>query len=201
MKIWVLYKNLCYIEIMKRKSYFFLYVLLGIIWGLHSCAGIQIVPEEKPAPKQTQQDKTSREKMTPKEAPSEGGTKEKSFLEKIFQRIAPRDTFTRIYPVDFRSFHPQVLSSLQDYAKANKGNSFQVQRLGSEDVLMRGVYQSGKGDNRFIVNLTLKPVDSKKSSLEIKLTPDTSEASANIEKAGQSLFQIIEKGAGFPPAE
>ena len=186
---------------MKRKRYLLLYFLPGIIWGLSSCAGIQIVPEEKPASKEIQQEKTARDKTPSKEASPKEGIKEKSFLERIFQKIAPRDTFTRTYPVDFRSFHPPVLSSLQEYSKANKGNSFQVQRLGSEDVLMRGVYQSGKGDNRFIVNLTLKPVGSKKSSLEIKLTPDTSEASANVEKAGQSLFQIIEKGTGFPPVE
>jgi hypothetical protein len=189
---------------MKRKPYSFIYFLLVIIWGLNSCGGIQIVPEEKPAPKQIQQDqqeKTAREKLTPKEAPSEAGTKEKNFLEKIFPKIAPRDTFTRIYPVDFRTFHPPVLSSLQEYSKANKGNSFQVQRLGSEDVLMRGVYQGGKEGCRFIVNLTLKPVGSKKSSLEIKITPDPSEASTDMEKAGKSLFQIIEKGTGFSPVE
>jgi hypothetical protein len=186
---------------MKRRPYHFFYFLSGIIWLLNSCVGIQIVPEEKPAPKQIQQEKTGREKMTPKEAPPEEGTKEKSFLEEIFQRKAPRDTFTRIYPVDFRSFHPPVLSSLQDYSRANKGNSFQVQRLGSEDVLMRGVYQSDKGGNRFLVNLTLKPVGSRKSSLEIKLTPDLSEGSTDMEKAGKSLFQIIEKGTAFSPVE
>jgi hypothetical protein len=186
---------------MKRKPYLFFYFLLVIIWGLNSCGGIQIVSEEKPASKQIQQEKTAREKISPKEAPAEEVTKEKKFLERIFQGIAPRDAFTRLYPVDFGSFHPPVLSSLQDYSRANKGNSFQVQRLGSEDVLMRGVYQGGKEGCRFIVNLTLKPVGSKKSSLEIKLNPDTSEASTDMEKAGKSLFQIIEKGTGFSPVE
>lgn len=186
---------------MKRKSYLLLCILLTITWGLNSCAGVQIVPEEEHAAKQTPKEKTSREKAPPKEVPPEGGSKEKSFLERIFQKISPRDTFTRTYPVDFRSFHPQVLSSLQDYSRINKGNSFQVQRLGSEDVILRGVYQNGKGEDRFIVDLTLKSAGSKKSSLEIKLTPNSPEASGNMERAGQSLLQIIEKGTGFQALE
>jgi hypothetical protein len=200
-KLGPLQKKLCYIGKMKRKSSFIFFFGLGIIWALNSCGRIQIVPEEKPQQKQVQQEKASPEKGIQKEAPQEEGTREKSFLGKIFQRVPPRDTFTRVYPIDFRSFHPQVLSSLQDFAKAHKGNSFQVQRLGSEDVAMTGVYQGGKGEDRFIVILTLKPAGSKKSSLEIKLTPKTSDASANIERAGESVFQIIEKGTGFRGAE
>ncbi len=187
------------LEAMRRIRCLWLYILFAVPFGVSSCGGIQIVSEEKTQPTQVQREEAPPEKKAQKEVPKDEKIQEKSFLGKIFQSLSPQDTFTRVYSLDFRNFHPQVLSSLQDYVKTNRGNSFQVQKLGSDEVIIRGVYLHGKEQQRFSTNLTLKPVGSKKSSLEIKLTPSGSGSSTDNESAAQELFKIIEKGAGVHP--
>lgn len=106
-----------------------------------------------------------------------------------------KDNFSRTYSVDFMSFYPKLHSALQDYARRNQGNSFQVVRLGSEVVIFRGRYK-GEGDQeRFLTVITAKPVGPKKTLMEVKISPINPEASsAYLEKAANALFQIFEKG-------
>jgi hypothetical protein len=106
-----------------------------------------------------------------------------------------KDNFSRTYSVDFMSFYPKLHSALQDYARRNQGNSFQVVRLGSKGVIFRGRYK-GEGDQeRFLTVITAKPVGRKKTLMEVKISPNNPEASsAYLEKVANALFQIFEKG-------
>jgi hypothetical protein len=93
------------------------------------------------------------------------------------------------------SFYPKLHSALQDYPSVNKGNSFQVVRLGSEVVIFRGLYKGNGEQGRFLTVITAKPAGPKSTLMEVKISPSNPEASsAYLEKAAKDLFQIIEKG-------
>ena len=193
----VLLEKICYINFMERKIFFLGVFFLAILWGLNSCGTVQIVSDKKPAPEPTRQEKPVPEKTIPKGPPPPEAAKEKSFLEKIIQKIAPSDTFSRIYPIEFASFHSQTNSALQDYARTRKGNSFQISRLGSNEVVLRGIYLREGTQERYAATLTVKPAGPKQSQLEIKVGPATeANSSGNPEAAAKELFLIIEKSAG-----
>ena len=137
---------------MKPKAYFSLILAGSILWGYVSCRTIQIVPEEIPPQEKAQQETTTQKKTTSHEAPKQETTQKKGSLERMFQKIIPQDTFTRIYAIDFSSFHGRVNTALQDYAKTHKGNSFQIARLGSDTVILRGVYLREGGAGKICFN-------------------------------------------------
>jgi hypothetical protein len=111
-----------------------------------------------------------------------------------------KDKYSRIYSMDFSSFHPKVNSALQEYAQKHKGNSFRVVRLGSDGVMIRGYFKSDKNQERFSAEMAVRPAGQKKTDLEIKLSaPNPKLASDFLEKAYQELFQIIEQGTGIAP--
>jgi hypothetical protein len=113
---------------------------------------------------------------------------------------AIKDKYSRIYSMDFSSFHPKMNSTLQEYAQKHKGNSFRVVRLGSDGVMIRGYFKSDKNQERFSAEMAVKPAGQKKTGLEIKLSiPNPKLASEFLEKAYQELFQIIEQGTGVAP--
>ena len=183
---------------MKRKAYSFAVFLLAILWGLNSCGTVQIVSDKKPTPEAARQEKSSPEKTPPKGSPPQAPPLEKGFLEKIFQKIAPSDTFSRTYPIEFSSFHSPTNSALQDYARTRKGNSFQISRLGSNEVVLKGIYLREGTEERYATTLTVKPAGSKQSQLEIKVVPATeTTSSGNPEAAAKEIFQIIEKSTGI----
>ncbi len=189
--------KICYIVFMKREGFYFGVVFLAILWGLNSCGTVQIVSEKKPAPEPIRQEKAAPDKPPPKSPPPPEAPAEKSFLEKMIQKIAPADTFSRTYPVDFASFHPQVNSALQDYARTRRGNSFQISRLGSEEVVLRGVFLREGTQERYAATLTAKPAGPKKSQLGIKMAPAAEGVSSpNPEAAAKEIFLIIEKPLG-----
>lgn len=182
---------------MKQKALFCAIFFLAMLWGLNSCGTIQIVSDKKPGPEPARQEKPAPEKTPPKSPPPAQAPAEKSFLEKIIQKIAPPDSFSRSYPVEFSSFHPQANSALQEYARTRKGNSFSISRLGSDEVVLRGVYLREGTQERYSATLTLKSVGPKKSQMEIKVTPaaETS-SSGDPEPAAKEIFQIVEKSLG-----
>jgi hypothetical protein len=93
------------------------------------------------------------------------------------------------------SFYPKLHSALQDYASRNKGNSFQVVRLGSEVIIFRGFYEGKREEDRFLTVITAKPMGPKSTLMEVKISPRNTEASSvYLEKAAKDLFQIVEKG-------
>jgi hypothetical protein len=113
-----------------------------------------------------------------------------------------RNNFSRTYNVDFAYFHPRLNLALQDYAQRYKGNSFQVVRLGSDAVIIRGLYQGDQDRGRFPTFITIKPMSPQKTWMEIKISSSNPEASAEyLERAAKELFQIVEKGTGFRPQE
>jgi len=180
---------------MKRKICFLGPLFLAILWGLNSCGTVQIVSDKQPAPEATERGKPAPEKTARKE-PSPQAPKEKGFLEKVIEKIAPADTFSRTYPIEFASFHSQTNSVLQDYARSRKGNSFQISRLGSNEVVLRGIYLREGTQERYAATLTIKPAGPRQSQLEIKVGPATDANSAgNLEAAAQEIFRIIEKPA------
>jgi hypothetical protein len=178
---------------MIRKG-FFLGVFFGaILWGLISCGTVQIVSEKKTAPEPVRQERPLPEKTTPKSPPPPAPA-EKGFFEKIIQKIAPPDSFSRSYPVEFAAFHAKANSALQEYARAKKGNSFQISRLGSDEVVLRGVFVREGTQERYGATLSLKPAGAKKSQMEIKLAPAAgAPSSGNPEDAAREIFSIIEK--------
>ena len=112
------------------------------------------------------------------------------------------DPFSRVYAVPFKDFHPKLNQALQRYAKEKPGNSFQVARLGSDLVIIRGLYQKESDQERLLVVITTRPVSPEKTRLEIKPSASQPDASlASIEVAAGELFQIIEKETGFVPAD
>lgn len=113
-----------------------------------------------------------------------------------------KDTFSRTYSMEFRSFHPKANTALQEYARKHKGNSFQIMRLGSDAVVLQGRYKREADTDRFFATITAKPAGAKKTSTEIKISSTNPEASSEyLEKAAGELFRIIEKGAGVHPQE
>jgi hypothetical protein len=193
----ILAEKLCYIDCMKWKSFFPGVFFWAILWGLCSCGTVQIKSDKKPAPEPTREEKPAPEKATPKGHPAPEAPKEKGFLGKIFQKIAPSDTFSRTYPIEFSSFHPRANSALQDYARTRKGNSFQISRLGSNEVVLRGIYIREGTQERYAATLTARPAGIKQSQLEIKVNPATeTNSSGNPEAAAQEIFLIIEKSLG-----
>ncbi len=184
---------------MKRKLDWAILFLAGALMALNSCGTIQIVTKEYPAEEQVQAGKTSPEKPPPPKVSREEPPREKSFLDKIFQKISPQDTFTRTYPYDFGLFYPKANSALQDYARSKKGNSFQISRIGSDSVILRGVYLREGGQERYVSTLTIKPAGPQKSLLEIKFdTSSGTSSSSSPENAAKEIFQIIEKASGSP---
>ena len=122
---------------------------------------------------------------------------------KILRPEKPKgDPFSRVYAVPFKEFHPKLNQALQKYAKEKPGNSFQVARLGSDLVIIRGLYQKEPNQARLPVVITTRPVRPEKTRLEIKPPANHPDASsAVIEAAAGELFQIIEKETGFIPRE
>ena len=182
---------------MKRKVNFSLIFVVSILCGFVACHKIQIAREERPPQEKAQQEKTAQEKTIPQGAPQQEATQKKGFLAGIFQRIIPQDTFTRIYAINFASFHGQANAALQDHAKTHKGNSFQISRVGSDAVILRGVYLREGGREKYVSILTIKPIASRKCQLEIKFDSSAGgPSSSNPDKAAKELFQIIEKVTG-----
>ena len=106
-----------------------------------------------------------------------------------------KDTFSRTYSVDFMSFYPKLHSALQDYASRNKGISFQIVRLGSKMVIFRGLYRGEGEQDRFLMVITAKPMEPRRTLMEVKISPSNSEvSSAYLGKVAKDLFQIVEKG-------
>ena len=193
----VLAAKICYLDFMKREVYFFAVFFLAILWGLNSCGTVQIVSEKKPAAEPIRQERTVPDKPPPKSPPPPEAPPEKSFLEKIIPKIAPPHTFSRTYPIDFASFHPKANSALQDYARTRRGNSFQISRLGSDEVVLKGVFLREGTQERYSAILTIKPSGPQKSQLEIKVgAAAEAGSSANLEAAAKEIFLIIEKSAG-----
>ena len=111
-----------------------------------------------------------------------------------------KDTYSKSYPTDFLSFHPQINTALQDYARTHKGNSFQVARLGGDAVVIRGRYQRDGEPDRFFANVTATPAGLSKTSVQIKISATNPEASSEtLERAAGELFRIIETGTGIRP--
>lgn len=110
--------------------------------------------------------------------------------------------FSRTYAEDFMTLHPKLNSALQNYAKGHKGNSFQIARLGSDAVIIQGIYQ-GEGDQgRYSTMITIRPARAGKSRTEIKISAKNPKASSkSLEEVARGLFQIFEKGAGIRPLE
>jgi hypothetical protein len=103
------------------------------------------------------------------------------------------ELFARTYAVPFQSFHPKLNSALQEFAREHKGNSFQVLRLGSDGVVIRGLYQRDWDHARFIVSLRVVPLGPDQTRIEMQISsnrPDTS--TENLAMAAGELFQIIE---------
>ena len=171
---------------------------MGMLWGLNSCGTIQIVSDKKPGPEPARQEKSALEKTLPKGPPPPEASPEKSFFERMFQKIVPPDTFSRTYPMEFAPFYSQANSALQDYARTRKGNSFQISRLGSNEVVLRGIYLREGTQERYSAILTVKPAGPKRSQLEIKVAPAAeASSSGSPEAAAKEIFLIIEKSAGI----
>ncbi len=103
------------------------------------------------------------------------------------------DLFARTYAVPFQTFHPKLNSALQEFAREQKGNSFQVLRLGSDGVVIRGLYQRHWDHARFGVSLRVVPLGPDQTRIEMQISsnrPDTS--TENLAMAAGELFQIIE---------
>lgn len=116
-------------------------------------------------------------------------------LDKISEKIFIQDTFSRTYDLNFYIFHPKLNSFLQEYARQNKGNSFQIRRLGSGEVIWRGVFKLQNSSDIFPVEISCKPADQNKSKLEIKFLGDpSSRAGASLPRAADDFFQVVKEG-------
>ena len=113
-----------------------------------------------------------------------------------------RDNFSRTYSVDFMSFHPRLNSALQDYARKQKGSSFQVIRLGNDAVIIQGLYKGQQEQDRFPSTITVKPAGPGKTRVKIKISSSDSKIySEDLQEVARDLFQIIEKETGVRPEE
>src|SRR3989304_9233718 len=120
-----------------------------------------------------------------------------SLLFSCFPFWIPADKFSRTYGLDFMSFHPKLNSALQDYAKRHKGNSFQVTYLGSDQVILQGLYIGKQYQGRLSPMITVKPAGPSRTWVEIKISStDPNIFSEYLKEAARDLFQIIEKGTG-----
>jgi hypothetical protein len=116
--------------------------------------------------------------------------------------INERDSFSRTYSLDFMSFHPRLNSALQDYARKQKGSSFQVIRLGNDAVVIQGLYRGEQAQDGFPSTITVNPVGPGKTRVKIKILAKGSTISSEDQKeAARDLFQIIEKETGLRPEE
>ena len=114
----------------------------------------------------------------------------------------PAGPFSRTYVEDFKTFHPKLNSALQDYAKGHKGNSFQIARLGSDAVIIQGIYQGERDQGRYTTRITIKPAGAGKSRAEIEISARSPGASStDLQEAARDLFRTIEKGTGARPLE
>ena len=182
---------------MKGKVNFSLVFAVSILCGFVACHKIQIVPEERPPQEKAQQEKKAQEKTIPQGAPQQEATQKKGLEARMSQGIIPQDTFTRIYAIDFGSFHGQANAALQEHAKIHKGSSFQIFRLGSDVVILRGVYLREGGREKYVSILTIKPIASQKCQLEIKFDSSAGgPSSLHPDEAAKEIFQIIEKATG-----
>jgi hypothetical protein len=121
-------------------------------------------------------------------------------LEKISEKILPRDNYFRIYDLNFSDFHPKLNSFLQGYARKNKGSSFQIRRLGREEVIWRGIFKIRNSPESFLVEISSKDAGQKKSKLEIKFIGDKSpRTSASWERASADFFQAVEEDLKITP--
>lgn len=121
-------------------------------------------------------------------------------LEKISENIFPQDTFCRTYELNFYGFHPKLNSFLQEYARRNKGNSFQIRLLGRAEVIWRGIFRLQNSLNSFSVEISSKPEGRDKSKLEIKFFGDPSSRKAiSWERAAAEFFQAAEEGMKISP--
>jgi hypothetical protein len=103
------------------------------------------------------------------------------------------DLYSRTYGVEFKTFHPKLNSALQEFAQEHKGNSFQVMRLGSDGLIIRGLYRRDWDQARFLVNLHVFPVPQDRTRIDIRINSDRPDASAeDLAMAAGGLFQIIE---------
>jgi hypothetical protein len=188
----------------EQKVPFCLIFLVSILCGFISCRALHPIPLEEPPQENARKEKTAPEKSTqektiPQQAPQQEAVQKKSSPERMPQKTIPPDLFARIYATDFGSFYGQANDALQDYAKTHKGNSFQISRLGSEAVILKGVYLREGGREKYVSTLTIKPIASKKCRLEIKFdAPAGGSSSPNPDKAAKEIFQIIEKGMQKP---
>ena len=184
---------------MKPKAYFLLIFALSFLSGFVSCHTTQIVQVEKPVQEKVQREKTPQEKTIPQGALQQETVTQKGFPERLFQKTSPQDTFTRIYAIDFSSFHNRANAALQDHAETHKGNSFKISRLESNAVVLRGVYLRDGGREKYVSILTIKSIDSQKCQLEIKFNTQAVEfPSPNFEEAAKEIFQIVEKAIQKP---
>ena len=103
------------------------------------------------------------------------------------------DLYSRTYGVDFKTLHPKLNSALQEFAREHKGNSFQVLRLGSDGLVIRGLYRRDWDQARFLVNLHAFPLPGDRTRIDIRITSDRPDSSAeDLAMAAGGLFQIIE---------
>ncbi len=159
-----------------RKRVVFGLVVLCLVFN--SCATTRILPREGP----TEERKT--------------GEKAQSWTEGMRWPFMV-EKYSRIYPMDFSSFHPKVNSALQGYAQKHKGNSFRVVRLGSDGVIIKGYFKSDRNQERLSTEMAIKPDGQKRTRLEIKLSnPNRKMDGDSLEKAYQELFGIIEGETG-----
>ena len=207
---------------LKRKAGFFPVLAVSILCGFVACAKIQIPQEvERPPQVEARRGKKAQERTIPPEAPRQKPVqkeatqqeaaqkgisqeaRQKEVAQKegspagVLRKITPQDSFTRTYGTDFASFHGQANAALQDHARTHKGNSFRVSRLGSDAVILRGVYLREGGQEKYIPILTIKPIASRKSQLEIKFDFSAENPlPPNPDVAAKEIFQIIEKATG-----
>ena len=202
---------------MKRKASFFLVLAVSILCGVVACAKIQIPAEVERPHEKAQQEKKAPDRTIPPEAPRQKTIQKEATQQEAAQKeatqkevapkegfsaggsrkIIPPDTFTRTYAIDFGSFYGQANAALQDHARTHKGNSFHVSRMGSDAVILRGVYLRAGGQEKYVPILTIKPSASQKSRLEIKFDSSVENPSSpNPDVAAKEIFQIIEKATG-----
>jgi hypothetical protein len=109
------------------------------------------------------------------------------------------DLFSRTYAVPFQSFHPRLNSALQEFAQEHRGNSFQVLRLGSDGVIIRGLYQRDWDQARFFITLRVVPLGPDRTRSEIQISSTRPGASSeSLAMAAGELFQIIEDRTSVP---
>lgn len=121
-------------------------------------------------------------------------------LEKVSEKIFPPDTFCRIYDLNFYDFHAKLNSFLQEYARKNKGNSFQIRLLGSAEVIWRGFFKLKNSPEILSVEISSKPARGNKSKLEIKFLGDPSSRRAvSWERASAEFFRAVEEGMKITP--